>query len=52
MLDGLKKLEDLLHKLNVAFSTNLLYMEVINMATVGQEIISSALNRTENVGAH
>ena len=52
MVVGLQKLSDIIEKLNQSSDKNLLYLEVLNMATVGQNIIQSALNRKENVGAH
>jgi len=52
MVEGLQKLDAVIVKLNEYSDKNLLYLEVLNMATVGQNIIQSALNRKENVGAH
>lgn len=52
MVEGLQKLDAIIEKLNQSSDKNLLYLEVLNMATVGQNIIQSALNRKENVGAH
>jgi len=52
MVEGLARMEAVIYKLSKASATDLLYLEVLNMATVGQGIIQSALKRKENVGAH
>ncbi|MBC7764946.1 MAG: L-aspartate oxidase [Hyphomonadaceae bacterium] len=50
--EGIKKLKSILSVLESASVPSLLYIEVLNMASVGMEILNGSLNRTDNVGAH